>query len=163
MGQNTKLRVHPWRLIWRFLIVLLVIYVVAFGVFFTTFFNVDWVNWHVEPAVWDFRQPLIIAGIFVVGVAMFIPALTSSYYIVDKHSFIVKKYGRETEFEYSNIEFIDIEMSEKKKMVIFYSKTARMRYLLGDKDGILLETLIKKCPETMSREEFRRRHPEEKY
>ena len=94
---------------------------------------------------------------------MFIPAFASSYYIVDKHSFIVKKYGRETEFDYSNIEFIDIEASQKKKMVIFYSKTARMRYLLGDKDGILLETLIKKCPETMSKEEFRRRHPEEKY
>ena len=158
-----KLRVDPWRLIWRFLIVLLVIYVVAFAFFFTSFFKVDFSSWHIEPVVWDFRQPLIIAGIFAVGVAMFIPAIASSYYVVEKHSFIVKKYGRETEYDYANIEFIDVETSKKKKMVIFYSKVAKMRYLLGDKNGVLLDTLIKKCPETMSLAEFRRRHPEEKY
>ena len=76
--------------------------------------------------------------------------------------FIQKKFGREYQFDYSNIEFIDVENSKKKKMIIFYSKTAKMRYMLGDKDGVVLDTLIKKCPNVMSVEEFRRKHPEEK-
>lgn len=75
----------------------------------------------------------------------------------------MKRVGKDYQFDYNNIYFIDIEKSKKKKMVIFYSSKAKMRYMLGDKDGVLLETLIKKCPKTMSVEEFRRRHPEEKY
>ena len=48
-------------------------------------------------------------------------------------------------------------------MIIFYSTKAKMRYMLGDNDGKVLETLIKKCPNILTKEEFRRRHPEESY
>lgn len=158
-----KLRVHPWRLIWRFLVALAVIYAVAFGAFISMFFTIDFSTWTFTPVVWDYRQPLVLAGIFVIGVAAFIPSLTSTYYMVGSNSFIMKRYGKEYEFDYKNIEFIDIETSQKKKMVIFYTKMARTKYLLGDKDGVLLDTLIKKCPNIMSVEEFRRAHPEERY
>lgn len=128
------------------------------------FFTIDPANnMQITPVVWDFKQPLIIVGIFVVSLIAFIPAITSYYYTVEKKCFIMRKYGKEYEFEYANIEFIDIEESKRKKMVIFYTKTAKTRYLLGDKDGVLLDTLIKKCPNIMSVEEFRRAHPEEKY
>ena len=75
----------------------------------------------------------------------------------------MKKFGKEYQFDYKNIEFIDVEESKRKNMAIFYSSKAKMRYLLGDKDGVLVDTLIKKCLNTMSREEFRRKHPEERY
>ena len=75
----------------------------------------------------------------------------------------MKRYFKEYLFDYDKIEFIDIEQSKKKDMVIFYSSTAKMKYLLADKEGKLLEALIKKCPNTLSVEEFRRKHPEEKY
>ena len=166
IGEETrtmKLRVQPWRLIWRFLVALLVIYAVSFGAFISLFFSIDFNTWVFTPVVWDYRQPLLIIGIFVIGVAAFIPSLTSCYYICDKHSFIMKRYWKTYEFDYANIKFIDIDESKRKKMVIFWSTTARMKYLLGDKDGVLLDTLIKKCPDIMSKEEFRRAHPEERY
>ena len=158
-----KLRVHPWRLIWRFLVALAVIYVVAFGAFISMFFTIDFKTWVFTPVVWDYRQPLVLGGIFVIGVAAFIPSLSSYYYTVGSHSFIMKRYGKEYEFDYKNIEFIDIKESQKKKMVIFYTKMAKTKYLLGDKDGVLLDTSIKKCPDIMTVEEFRRAHPEERY
>ena len=158
-----KLRVHPWRLIWRFLVALAVIYVVAFGAFISMFFTVNFSNWTFTPVTWDYRQPLLLAGIFVIGTGMFIPALVSSYYICEKHSFIMKRYWKVYEFDYENIKFIDIDESKRKGMVIFWSTTARTKYLLGDKDGVLLDTLIKNCPNIMSKEEFRRAHPEERY
>lgn len=158
-----KLRVHPWRLIWRFLLVLLLIYVMIFLVSYSFFFQIDLENKQILLVPWDFRQPLLIVGIFVLGLGAFIPSLTNYYYVIESKYFVMRKYGKEYQFEYSNIEFIDIEASKKKNMVIFYSSKAKMRYLLGDKDGKLLETLIKKCPNNMTVEDFRRAHPEEKY
>ncbi len=99
----------------------------------------------------------------ILGFSMLIPSLISYYYIVEDKYFIMKKFGKEYQFDYANIEFIDIEESQKKKMVIFYSPKSKTRYLLGDKDGKLLETLIKKCPPTISVNEFKRKHPEERY
>ena len=161
--RKMKLRVHPWRLIWRFLVVLLIIYAIAFGAFIAMFFNIDFSTGTFTPIVWDYRQPLLIIGIFVIATIAFVPSITSSYYVVESNYFIMRKYGKEYEFNYKNIEFIDIEESKRKKMVIFYTKTAKMKYLLGDKNGVLLDTLIKKCPNVMSKEEFRRAHPEERY
>lgn len=157
-----KLKVHPWRLIWRFLIALAVIYIVTLAACFTLFFTVDFKTFEVTPVVWDYRQPLVMSIMLVLGVGAFIPALTSYYYVCESKYFIMKKYGKEYQFDYSNIEYIDIEKSKKKKMVIFYSSKAKMKYLLGDKEGVLLDTLIKKCPNVLAREEFYHKHPEER-
>ena len=157
-----KLKVHPWRIIWRFLVALLVVYIITLGVFIGFFFTINDAG-QIIPVEWTFRQPLIIGIMIALGFSMLIPSLLSYYYIVEDKYFIMKKFGREYEFNYSNIEFIDIEESQKKKMVIFYSPKSKTRYLLGDRDGKLLETLIKKCPPTMSVAEFRRKHPEERY
>ena len=112
---------------------------------------------------WGASQTIFVVIFGVIFVATYIPSVTSFYYIIEDYHFIMKRVGKDYQYDYKNIEFIDIEKSKKKKMVIFYSSKAKMRYMLGDKDGVLLETLIKKCPNTMSVEEFRRRHPEEKY
>ena len=158
-----KLKINPWRLVWRFAVVLIVMYVAAFFMFFFLFFNFDKETGSFTFLKWDYRQPLVISIVFLLALGAFIPSLTSYYYVIENKYFIMKKYGKEIQFDYSNIEFIDIEESKKKKMVIFYGSKCKMRYLLGDKDGVLLETLIKKCPNTMSVNDFRRKHPEEKY
>ena len=157
-----KLKVHPWRIIWRFLVALLFVYIVIIGIMFNMFFSYDPATGFV-PVPWDFRQPLILAGMLVLGLTMLIPSLTSYYYIIEDKFFIMKKFSKEYQFDYANIEFIDIEESRKKNLIIFYSPKSKTRYLLGDRDGKVLETLIKKCPQTMTVEEFRRKHPEEKY
>lgn len=157
-----KLKVHPWRIIWRYLVMLLVIYIVILGVFIWFFFSIN-EEGQIVPVEWTFRQPLMIIIMLILGFSGLIPSLISYYYIVEDKYFIMKKFGKEYQFDYKNIEFIDIEESKRKKMVIFYSPNSKTRYLLGDRDGKLLETLIKKCPETMSVSEFKRRHPEERY
>lgn len=157
-----KLKVHPWRIIWRFLVALLVIYIAFLGVFIWLFFTIN-ENGQIVALEWSFRQTLMIIIMVILGFSMLIPSLISYYYIVEDKYFIMKKFGKEYQFDYANIEFIDIEESQKKKMVIFYSPKSKTRYLLGDKDGKLLETLIKKCPPTISVNEFKRKHPEERY
>lgn len=158
-----KLRVHPWRLIWRFLIVMLAIYIIVIISFNSLFisFNFDTGEFYILP--FGMYHYIILIGIPVLGIIAFIPILTSFYYVVEKKYFLMRRYGKEFEYHYANIEFIDIETSRRKKMVIFYAPTCKTKYLLGDKDGVLLDTLIKKCPNIYGVEEFRRRHPEEKY
>ena len=112
---------------------------------------------------WEPIHYIFVFLMLALGIGTFIPSLTTCYYEIDHDFFIVKRYGKTFEYRYDNIEFIDIETSKKKNQVIFYSKIAKMRYLLNDKDGILLKTLIEKCPNTLTIEEFREKHPEERY
>ena len=157
-----KYRPHPWRLIWRFLLVFLVLFLIFFAVSFNTYIGLD-ENGKMFWRPWEATQYIFFFLIIGLGVGTFIPSLTSCYYIIEHDYFIFRKYGKTLEFKYNNIEFIDIETSKRKNQVIFYSKTAKMRYLLNDKDGVLLDTIIKKCPNTLTVAEFREKHPEEKY
>ena len=158
-----KYRVASWRIIWRFLLTLLIIYIALFLALSSLFFTIDFSNGQISVVEWDYRQPLFIGLCGGIGIAIIIPSLLSYYYYIEDKYFIMKKFGKEYQFDYKNIEFIDVEESKRKNMAIFYSSKAKMRYLLGDKDGVLVDTLIKKCLNTMSREEFRRKHPEERY
>ena len=157
-----KYRVSAWRITWRFLIIYLVILVVAFLSAFSLFFSFT-EEGKVIVNEWGISQTLFVIIFAVVFVVTYVPSLRCFYYIVEDKSFILKRIGKDYEYEYANIEFIDIDESNKKKQVIFYSPKSGMRYLLADKENKLLETLIKKCPPTMSKEEFRQKHPEEKY
>lgn len=157
-----KYRVSAWRITWRFLIIYLVILVVAFLAAFSLFFSFT-EEGKVIVNEWGISQTLFVIIFAVVFVVTYVPSLRCFYFIVEDKSFILKRIGKDYEYEYANIEFIDIEESERKGMVIFYSSKARMRYMLGDKNGEVLKILIKKCPNIMSVEEFRRRHPEERY
>lgn len=90
-------------------------------------------------------------------------SLFGYYYVIEKDHFLVYKLGRVFQYDYKNIMFIDVEKSKKENVITFYTPKAKMQYLLKDRQGLLLETLLKKCTNTVSLEEFRRLHPEEKY
>ena len=156
-----KLKIGVWRITWRYLVVFLVIFLIAFGTCFSVFFEIT--DTGVVPREFGSSQIIFLVIFFGIFIVTYILSLIGFYYVVEDKYFSVKKFGKEITYDYQNIEFIDIETSKRKKQVIFYSKVARMRYMLGDKNGVLLETLIKKCPNIMSVEEFRRRHPEERY
>ena len=130
---------------------------------FTLFFQLDFENGTMVPKSWGVGQTVFVVVFGVLFIATYIPSIRCFYYVVEDKYFLQKRIGKDLEYDYKNIEFIDIEASKKKNMIIFYSSIAKMRYMLGDKDGKVLEALIKKCPNTMSVEEFRRRHPEERY
>lgn len=156
-------RISTWRITWRFLLVFLVLFVVAFLSATTLFFNFDLENGIMYPKEWGVGQTVFLVVFAVLFVATYIPTIRCFYYVIEDKYFLQKRIGKDLEFTYANIDFIDIEESKRKNMIIFHTAKAPTKYMLGDKDGKVLETLIKKCPNTMSVEEFRRRHPEERY
>lgn len=153
-----KLKIKPWRLVWRFLIVLAILLLVIFSSTISLFYDFSLG----EFRSWGSQQTIVIIVMLVVSVGSFIPSLTSTYYVCEDKYFIQVKYGKAIQYDYDNIEFIDVENSEKKKMIIFYSKIAKMRYMLSDENGVVLKTLKKKCNNLMDKEEFYRTHPKER-
>ena len=155
-------RIHPWRITWRFLLVYLIVFAIAFASCFSIFFSIDeYGTVHFNPFGGSQIVFLIIAG----GLFVFtyILALIGQSYVIEDKYFTVRRLKKELVFEYKNIIFVDINESKRKKMVILYTQKGGMKYLLGDRDGKLLETIIKKCPNTMSVEEFRRSYPRVRY
>ena len=157
-----KVRVSTWAITWRYLIFSLILIVVLFLAFFGVFFapNAEGVLTFVGFGV---SQIMIVVLVPAVLVVFYLLSVFTYYYVIEDKYFIMKRFGREFIFDYKNIEFIDIDESKRKNQVIFYSPKSRTRYLLGDRGGKLLETLIKKCPKTMSVQEFKMKHPEERY
>ena len=159
-----KYRPRIWSITWRYLIVALIIVVAALGFSFSVFFKADPDTGKLLfITTWGFSQYFIVVLIPAVLIGFYILSVTQYYYIIDNKSFSLFRFGKEYVFEYKNIEFIDIDESKRKNQIIFYSPKSRTKYLLGDKGGVLLETLIKKCPNTLTVQEFRRAHPEERY
>lgn len=158
-----KLRPRFWAVTWRYLVVSFIILLVVATSFFAIFLKIDPDTGVVQFTGWGVAQYLFVIGVPVILVIFYILSVTLYYYKIDEYSFSMVRFGKEFVFDYVNIEFIDIDESRRKNQVIFYSPKSKTRYLLGDKDGILLETLIKKCPKTISVAEFKRKHPEERY
>ena len=153
-----KVRVPAWKIIWRFLATMLGIYAFVFVVSINMFIDFSTGTFR----AWDYKQILLVGSILAAGLGIFIPSLINAYYKIENTSFSVKRLSKEYVYTYSNIEFIDFELSEKKKKVIFYIKGGKMQYLLADKDNVLMETLKKKCKNLKNKEEFLIAHPEER-
>ena len=139
-----KIRASIWQVTWRYLIFAAAMGVIVYGSFFFTIYMKADDNGKFVFAEWGFTQYLFTIFVPLVLIFFYFFSTFTYYYVIEKHSFIMKRMGKEYEFEYKNIEFIDVEVSKKKHQVIFYSPKCRTRYLIGDKDGILLDTLIKK-------------------
>lgn len=154
-------RIHPWRITWRYLVVFTIIFAVAFSASFSLFFLPGDGGLYVRP--FGASQGIFIGVFFILFVVTYLMTLLGQKYIIEDKFFIVKRMGKEWIYDYSSIIFFDKEESIRRKMVIIFTKKSRTKYLLGDKDGKLLETVIKKCPNTMTVEEFRRAYPSERY
>ena len=96
-----KLYIHPWKIIWRFLVTLLFVYVFIFLVSLPMF--IDFSTGKFIP--WDYRQPLEIGIILLLGIIALIPALKNAYYEVFNDSFTARKGTKVFEYSYSNIEY----------------------------------------------------------
>ena len=154
-------RIHPWRITWRYLLIFAILFAVTFSACFNVFFLPGEGGIYVRP--FGLSQGIFIAAFGVLFLATYLMALFGQRYIIEDKYFIVKRLTKEYQYDYSSIIFLDVEQSKKKKMVIIFTKKSGTKYLLGDKDGKLLETVIKKCPNTMTVEEFRRQYPKERY
>ena len=147
-----KLKISPLRTIVSFLLAFLFLGVALFFMCWTIFFDFPW----------DFRQPLIIGLWVVSGIVFLILSLTQNYYILSKKYVTVKRYTKELIYYFSDVIYIDEEKSMKKKMIHFYTRQGHPRYLNFDRKGILYQTMLEKCENRMSKEEFERTHPDVK-
>ena len=147
-----KLNIAPSRIIVTFLVSMLVLGAALFGLFFNIFLDTPW----------DFRQPLIIAFWVVSTLIFLILTLTQNYYILEKKYVVVKRFNKELVYYFSDIIYIDEEKSEKKKVIYFFTRQGHSRYLTFDTKGILYKTMVEKCQNRLSKEEFESKYPDEK-
>ena len=146
---NKKLRVNPWRIIKIFAITFLVfeaIFFFSFQSFQESFFKLDNSFYYYTPAL------------FIATAIFCYISLTQTYYEINGPIFIHSKMGKITEYTFSNIIYIDEEFSEQKKMMRFFTRDAREHLLIFDKEAVVYQTALQKCP-LISKEEFQRRFP----
>lgn len=108
---------------------------------------------------WTGVQPVIIAIYVAVMVALFFISLYTNYYEVYKKHFIIHKFGKEYQYSYSDIIYIDKEYSEKKKTILFATKYGHVRFVTFDQYGVLYNTMIDQCQNLMTKEEAKTKNP----
>ncbi len=146
---NKKLRVNPWRIIGIFAIT----FVVFEAIFFISFQGGSESFFKLNKSFYFYTPALLVATAIFCYIS-----LTQTYYEIQGPIFIHSKMGKITEYTFSNIIYIDQEFSEQKKMMRFFTRDAREHLLIFDKEGVIYQTALDKCP-LISKEEFQRRFP----
>lgn len=108
---------------------------------------------------WTWVQPLIIALYVISSVVLFILTPKRVYYEVNRKYVKVVKYNKELIYYYSDVVYIDEELSKKKKTVYFYTNKGDERYLTFDQKGLLYQTMLNNCKNRLSKEEFAQAYP----
>jgi len=151
-NEKEKLKINPWRIIKIFAISFLVLE----AVFYVTFQGVNGKFWPFDKSFY-FYTPLLFAATIIFCVI----SITQTFYQIDGAVFIHSKMGRIIEYTFSNIIYIDQEFSERKKMMRFFTKDGTEHLLVFDKNAVIYNTALDKCP-LISKEEFMRRFPNKK-
>ena len=87
----------------------------------------------------------------------------TSYYEIQRKYVIVHKGTKKLIYYYSDVVYIAEELSERKKMITFYTKQGHIRYLAFDRKGILYKTMLSNCKNRLDKEEFERNYPKVKF
>ena len=149
---SNKLKVNPWRIIAIFAVTFLIFE----AIFYVSFQGANGGFWPLDKSFYFYTPALIIASIIFCYLS-----LTQTYYEIKGATFIHSKMGRVVEYSFNNIIYIDEEFSVKKKMMRFFTKDGQEHLLVFDKNGVLYETALKKCP-LIDEEDFKRRFPNKK-
>ena len=108
---------------------------------------------------WSVTQWLII-GLFVIfSVFMLVMSLTRNFYVIESKYLVVVKGNKNMYYDYADVVYIDREKSEKKKVLTFCTNKGHTRYLPFDKEGKIYKTMINKCHNVLSEEEFHTQYP----
>lgn len=148
-----KLTLNPWKVILIFAITFLV-FEAVFYLSFQTFTKADF--WNPDRSFYFYTPFLFGASVF-----FCILSIKNSYYEIEGTKFLHYKMGKVVDYTWNNIIYIDQEFSEKKKMMLFYTKDGKEHILGFDKHGILYKTALDKCP-LISKEEFNIRFSKKK-
>ena len=112
---------------------------------------------------WGWAQPTIIAIFAVASLVLIVLGPRAVYYEVNKKYVIVSKYGKKLMYNYADVVYIDEKLSEKKKVVHFYTNKGHTRYLVFDRQGLLYKTMLHNCKNRISEEEFHQTYPNVKF
>ena len=69
---------------------------------------------------------------------------------------------KEYYFEYNDIIYIDEEWSRKNNILVFVTNRGHAIYLILDKKQVLLDEMLKRCPNLTTKEETKMRFPDVK-
>ncbi len=112
---------------------------------------------------WDYRQPLIIIVWFISSIVFYVITLNSCYYILSKKDLTVVRFKKRIVYTFSDVIYIDEELSKKKKMVCFFTKFGHKRYITFDQENKILPMMLKQCKNLQTKEEFEINYPNVKF
>lgn len=93
------------------------------------------------------------------GVYLYI-TIRYGFYELTKDSLNQRRFRTTYIHFYKDILFIDEEWSRKNNMLMFVRHDKRKVYLMLDKKQVLLDELLLRCKDNMTKEEFVSRYPE---
>ena len=112
---------------------------------------------------YDWRQFTIIGVWAALSITLIVLTITTSYYEIQRKYVIVHKGTKKLIYYYSDVVYIDEALSERKKMIHFFTNQGHVRYLAFDRKGILYKTMLANCKNRLSKEEFASKYPKVKF
>lgn len=145
---ESKLKLNPWKIIFIFVVSFLILELI----FYITFQGAnDGKLWPLDNSFYYYTPALFIASVVFCYIS-----ITQTFYEIQGTKLIHNKMGKITEYNWNNIIYIDKEFSEKKKMMLFYTKDGKEHVLAFDKEGKIYQTALVKCS-LIEQDEFQRR------
>ena len=104
-------------------------------------------------------QIMVILVFIAVSVLMLVLSLKRNFYVIENKYIVVVRSFKNMYYNYSDVVYIDKEQSERRKILCFATNRGDARYLPFDKNGEIYKTMLKRCNNLLSEEEFKRRYP----
>ena len=140
------------------IIMLLIIIVIGAGIIFSFTFN-----FFLKPIKsWGWESYTIIGIWIAFSIGLILFTFFFSYYEVYKKYVTVIRFRKKLIYYYSDVVYIDERQYEKGRTIAFYTKQGHVRYLMGDKKGVLFKAMIANCQNRLSEEDFRIKYPQVK-
>lgn len=108
---------------------------------------------------WTAIQPILIMVYLTICICIFVAVYFNHYYEVANKEVIVKRLGKLLHYRFNEILYIDEEQSRKKKTVTFVTSRGDAVYLTYDKEGKLIEILLKECKNLITLDELKAKFP----
>ena len=127
--------------IWRTFPAILALILVGGGIVFSLTFSL-----FLKPIKdWNWAPYTIIAIWLALSITLLLLNSFTNYYEVFRKYVVVHKGFRKLIYYYSDVVYIDEALSEKKKMIHFYTRQGHTRYLYFDKKNLLYPTMLQAC------------------
>ena len=137
----------------KVLLMWLGVFVILAAVVSLMFFNLFYLS------KWDYRQIVIIGIYAAVMIGILIVSLNTQYYEINKKDITECKFGKKFVYFYTDIIYIDVDGSQKSKILSFVTKYGHVKYLTFDKEEKIFEAAMSKCKNLISLQEVRAKFP----